>query len=120
MAAKSRSVRSSRCVVTTLPSALKIDPTRVLLLPFAQHRGYLFALQVFLCAAEIAGNDRERHRLGVARQVALAHIGERAYHHVPAVVGDELRRHRLQLRAEKEIEKKRRENVVAMVAQRDL
>ena len=59
-------------------------------------------------------------RFGVAREVALAHVGERADHDVPAVVGDELRRHRLQLAAEEQVEEERREHVVAMMAERDL
>ena len=58
--------------------------------------------------------------LGVAREIALAHVDERADDDVPAVVGDELRRHRLQLAAEEEVEEERREDVVAMMAERDL
>jgi hypothetical protein len=37
-----------------------------------------------------------------------------------AVVGDQLRRHRLELAAEQQVEKERMHDVVAMVAERDL
>src|SRR5450755_5008397 len=92
----------------------------MLFLPFAQHRADLLALKVLLRAAEIARDDGKRHRLGKAGEVALAHVRERAYDHVLAVVGDELRRHRLQLGGEKKIEKECRQYVVAVMTERDL
>ena len=75
---------------------------------------------MLLRAAEVAGDDGKCHRLRIAGKVTLAHIGERANHHVLAVVGDQLGRHGLELAAEKKIEKEGRQNIVAMMAERDL
>ena len=97
-----------------------VDASRVFLLPLAQHRGDLPALQMLLRAAQIARNDREGVLLREPREVPLAHVRQRPDDDVPAVVGDELGRHGLQLAAEEEIEEERREEVVAVVAQRDL
>ena len=92
----------------------------MLLFPFAQHRADLLALKVLLRAAKVAGDDGKCHRLRIAGEVTLAHVGERANHYVLAVVGDQLGRHGLQLAAEKKIEKEGRQNIVAMMAERDL
>ena len=98
----------------------RFDPTGKLLLPRTQHRGNLLALQVLLRAAQRAGNERELHCIGIAREIALADVGQRADDDVTSVIGHELRRHRLQLAAEKKIEKKRCQHVVAVVPERDL
>ncbi len=60
------------------------------------------------------------HCRGIAREVALAHIGQRPHHDVPAIVGNELRRHGLELAAKEQVQKKRYHDVVAMVPERDL
>src|SRR5262249_26243751 len=78
------------------------------------------ALQVLLRAAEIARDDRKRPEVRVTRKVALAYIDERPDDDVASVVGDELRRHRLELSAEEQIQEERRENVVAVMSERDL
>src|SRR5260221_5805784 len=78
-----------------------------LLLPLAQHRLDLLSLQQLLGAAQVAGNDRERAQRRVGLEVRLLDVRERADHGVPAVVGDELRRHRLQLPGMAEIQDKR-------------
>ena len=62
----------------------------------------------------------KRDQVGVAGEVALAHVGERPDDDVPAVVGHELGRHRLQLAAEEQVEEERRQDVVAVVPERDL
>ena len=56
----------------------------------------------------------------VALDLALRHVGERADHDVRAVVGAQLRRHRLQPAAVKQVEEQRLDDVVAMMAERDL
>src|SRR5262245_21187273 len=96
----------------------RLDAARMLLLPFAQQRAHLLALQVFLRAAERAGDDRKGHRFGVAREIALAQEGERPDDLVAAGVGDELRRQRLELGAEEQVEEVGREQIVAVVAER--
>ena len=58
--------------------------------------------------------------LGVRVEVGLLAVRERPDHDVLAVVGDELGRHRFQLAAEEHVEEERLEDVVAMVAERDL
>ena len=44
---------------------------RLLLLPLVQHLLHRHALQPVLAAAEIAGDNRERHRLGKLRQIVF-------------------------------------------------
>ena len=80
----------------------------------------LFPLQVLLRPAQRAGNERKLRRLCIAREIALADIRERPDHDMPAIVGDELRRHRLQLAAVEQVQEERREHVVAMMTERDL
>ena len=75
---------------------------------------------MLLRAAEIARNDRKCVELGVAREVALSDVHERTNDDMPAVVGDELRRHGLELAAKEEIQEKRCQQIVAMMAKRDL
>jgi hypothetical protein len=59
-------------------------------------------------------------QLRVGLEVRLLDVGERADDDVPAVVGDELRRHRLHHPAVEEVEEEGLEDVAAMVAERDL
>jgi hypothetical protein len=92
----------------------------VLLLPLAQHRADLLALQVLLAAAQGARDDGELPVRGPAHQVLLGHEGQRPDHHVLAVVADQLGRHALELAAEEHVEEERLQHVVAVVAQRDL
>ena len=88
--------------------------------PCVHHLLHLLALQVLLRAAEVAGDDGERLGLGVGGDVVLAHIGQRADHHVFAVVAEQLGRHAADLGMEEQIEEERGHQVVTVVAQRDL
>src|SRR5690606_5618886 len=90
------------------------------LLPGMQHALDLVALQVLLRAAEVARNDRELAEMRPAGDVLLAAIRQRTDDDVAAVVGLELRRHRLQLAAVEEIQEERLENVIGMMTERDL
>src|SRR6266513_1464032 len=90
------------------------------LFPLGEHLAHHLPLQVFLRAAQVALDDRESFRLGVSDQIVLAHVRERADHHVLAVVRAQLRRHRLELAAVEQVEKKGCEDVVAVMAERDL
>ena len=66
------------------------------------------------------GNDRELAAARVARDFALGAIRERPDHDVLAVVALQLRRHRFQASAEEHVQEQRLDDVVAMVAERDL
>src|SRR5690348_9383712 len=88
--------------------------------PRVQHPPHLLALQVFLRAAQVAGDDRECALFGVLGDFGFAAIAERTDQHVLAIVGQKLRRHRLQHAAMKQVQEERREDVVAMMPQRDL
>src|SRR2546427_3752022 len=98
----------------------RLDAAGMALFPLGEHLAHHLPLQVFLRAAQLARNDRESPQLGVSDQIVLAHVRERADHHVPAVVRAQLRRHRLELAAVEEVEKKGREDVGAVMAERDL
>src|SRR5436853_92956 len=98
----------------------RLDAAGVALIPLGEHLAHHLPLQVFLRAAQLAGNDRESLQLGVSDQIVLAHVRERADHHVPAVVRAQLRRHRLELAAVEQVEKKGGEDVVAVMTERDL
>src|SRR3954462_4463111 len=65
----------------------RVETPGMLLLPVAQQGLDLLALELLLRAAKVAGNDRELPQRGVSREVLLLHVGERADHDVPAVVG---------------------------------
>ena len=97
-----------------------VDAARELLVPLAQHLPDLHALQVLLAAAQRARNDRELAVRGPALDVGLGDIGQRADHGVAAVVADQLRRHALQAALEEQVQEDGAEEVVAVVAQRDL
>ena len=58
--------------------------------------------------------------LGVRARLVLADVDQRPDHHVRAVVGHELGRHRLERAGEEQIEQQRLDEVVGVVAERDL
>ena len=87
--------------------------------PVLQHGSYLFTLQIFLAAAQRAGNDRELAVGCPLHQVFFSHIGQRADHDVLAVVTDQLGRHAFESAAKKQVQKEGLQDVVAVVAQRD-
>src|SRR3546814_8716234 len=96
------------------------DTCLVFLLPSVHHPPHLLALQLFLRAAEIARNDRERLEPRVFGDITLAAVREWPDHDVATVVGLQLRRHRRQLAAVEQIEKEGRDDVVLVMAERDL
>ena len=59
-------------------------------------------------------------RARIALDVALGDIGERPDHDVTAVLGLQLRRHGLEFAAVEHVEEQRLDDVVAVVAERDL
>ena len=67
-----------------------------------------------------AADDRQLALLAVLPRLVLAHVDERTDDDVLAVVGDEPRRHRLQRPGEEQVEEERLDEVVEMVAERDL
>ena len=92
----------------------------VLPLPLAQHGLDLDALQVVLAAAKAARDDREPAQVGPALQIGLGDIGQRADHDMAAVGADQLGRHALQAPAEEHVHQQRDDDVVTVVAERDL
>ena len=88
--------------------------------PVGHHLADLLPLQVRLRAAQVAGDDREFHAAREGGDVGFRRVGERADDDVRAVVGDELRWHRLQLGGEQQVEEQRVHDVVAVMAERDL
>src|SRR4029079_6100906 len=97
----------------------RFDAARKTFFPLAHQRANLLALQVLLRSAQRARNERKRTRLRIAREVALADVRQRPDDDVLAVVRNELRRHRLELAAVEQIEEERRDEVVAVMAERD-
>ena len=85
-----------------------------------EHGLDLAPFHVVLRAAQIARNDRKLAAARVARNLALGAVRERPDHDVLAVVALQLRRHRFQARAEEHVQEQRLDDVVAMVAERDL
>ena len=85
-----------------------------------QHLLDRHALHVVLRAAQLAGDERKAAPARVAGDVTLGHVGERPDDDVAAIVGAQLRRHGLQAPAEEQIEEQRLDDVVAVVAERDL
>ena len=84
------------------------------------HRLHLLPHEVGLRAAQVAGDDRMVLLPRPALDVAFARVVERADDHVASVVGDQLRRHRLQAPAVEHVEEERLHGVVGVVSQRDL
>ena len=91
----------------------------MLRLEVVDHLADDLALEVVLRAAEIARKDRERLFLCVEGDVFLGAIRERADDDV-TVLRHQLRRHRSELPGEEQVQEERLEDVVAMVAERDL
>ena len=60
------------------------------------------------------------HFLRVQPRLVLAHVDERPDDDVLAVVGDEPRRHRLERAGEEQVQQQRLDEVVEVVAERDL
>ena len=90
------------------------------LFPGGQHAGHLLALQVFLRAAQGAGNDGELLEVRVGHQVGFAAGRQRPDDHVLAVVAEQLGRHAGQPGVEEQVHEERGQQVVAVVAERDL
>ena len=67
-----------------------------------------------------AANDGQPALLGAEPRLILANVDERTNHDVLAVVGDEPCRHRLERSREKEIQQERLNEVVQVVAERNL
>ena len=98
----------------------RLGATGKLALPALEHLPHRHALQVFLRPAQRAGNQRKGATAGVAGDVARGDVGERPDDDVATVVGQELRRHRLQPSAEEQVEEQRLDDVIAMVTEGDL
>ena len=75
---------------------------------------------MLLRSAQVARNDRKLAGARVAFDVALRDIGERTDHDVMAILGAQLRRHGLELAAEEHVEEQRLDEIVAVMAERDL
>ena len=67
-----------------------------------------------------AADDRQLRFLGVRPRLVLADIDQRTNHHMRAVVGHQLGRHRLERAGEEEVQQQRLDEVVGVVAERDL
>src|SRR5512134_24468 len=98
----------------------RLDAPRLTALPIPEHLADLFALEVILRAAQCAGNDREALGFGVGRQIVFGDVRERPDHHLPAVVRAQLGGHRFQLPAVEQIEEESRQDVVTVMAERNL
>ena len=122
-AAKSNGRGSARCDGSTLRSAEKIDSVRPGKLAAPIRRSIFLTASRCRLSCEphslqgMIGNSRAAR---VALDVALGDVGERPDHDVAAVVGAQLRRHRLEPAAEEQVEEQRLDDVVAMMAERDL
>jgi hypothetical protein len=81
---------------------------------------YPLALQVFLRPAQIAGNDGKTHRLRKRRNVALGGVAKRTNDDVLAVIGDQFGRHGARLAGEEHAHQQGFDQVVTVVAERDL
>ena len=78
------------------------------------------AVEVFLAAAEVAGDDGEALLDGILRNLLFGGEDERPDDHIAAVVGAELGRHGGQLAGVEEVEEQGLRDVVAVVAERHL
>ena len=97
-----------------------LDATGALALPLLQHLLDHLALQVLLRTAQVAGDDGKFLELAVGLDIGLGTIGQRADHHVAAIVGEQLGRHGLERAAVEHVEEEGFQNVVAVVPQRHL
>src|SRR5690625_1184017 len=96
------------------------QPSRMLPVPALQHFLDDLPLQVVLGTAQVAGNDGKLLQDGVAGQICFTAIGHGTDHNVALVATQQLRRHGLELAAIEHVEKQGFDNVVAMVAERNL
>src|SRR3982751_997186 len=80
---------------------------RILPLPFGQHSLDLFALRIVLRAAQLARDDGELASARVTLDQRFGNVRQRTDDDVPAVIGLQLRRHRLQPTTVKQIEEQR-------------
>jgi hypothetical protein len=87
--------------------------------PVVQKRLDLHPLQPVLRPAQVAGDDRIAHRAGESVAIGLRHEGQRAQDQKIALLVSQLRRHRRQPPAVKEVHEEGLEQVVAMVPQHD-
>ena len=87
--------------------------------PPLQHLLDLRALGLRLGATQVAGDDRVIHGASKAGDVRFRTVGQRSNHHVPAVVGEQLGRHALELGGMEEVEEQRLDHIVPVVPQRD-
>src|SRR6187549_2141190 len=94
--------------------------SRLLPLPLGQHALDLFSLGVVLGSAELAGNDWELACTSVTLDQRLGDVCQRADDNVAAIVRLELGRHGLESAAMKQVQEQRLDDVVAVMAQRDL
>jgi hypothetical protein len=86
-------------------------------LPVVEHPLDHLPLQAVLAAAQVAGDDRIVHRLREPLAIGLGHMGERGADEQVALVVQQLRRHRRQPPAVKEVQKEGLEDVVAVMAE---
>ena len=119
---KSKRSRSSSCEGRTLPIAERMLCRRwgISACQAVEQLLHPLALEVLLAAAQVAGDDREPLRLGVAGDLRLRGVDQRPDHDVASVVGAEDGRHRLQRPGEEEVEEQRLRRVVAVVPEGDL
>ena len=97
-----------------------LDTTGEAAIPILHHLLDGLTLQVLLRAAQVARNDGEGFDVGVADQILLFAVGQRADHHVLAIVAHQLGRHGLELATVEHVEEQGLEDVVAVVAKGNL
>ncbi len=90
---------------------------RELFVPTGQHLFHGFALQVFLGAAQIAGNDRKFFKGGKAIDVSFPAIRQWPDHDVLLIIAEQFGRHGFHFAGEEHVQEKRFDDVFAMVAQ---
>ena len=114
---------SSRCRGATLPSALSID---CLTPGCSTSRSISSRLTRWRCRLRSPQAGQQQPMIGSSRFLAvqprlvLADVDQRPDHHMRAVVGDQLGRHRLERAGEEQVQQQRLDEVVGMMAERDL
>ena len=115
--------RVEQCRGMTLPSAFSIDclTPGVLALEIDDQPLDALALQAEVAARRTAAaDDRQPDFLAVQPRLVLADVDQRPDDDVLAVVGDEPRRHRLERAGEEQVQQQRLDEVVEVMAERDL
>ena len=97
-----------------------LHPSRVLALPFGQHLLDSHSFQLFLGAAQVAGNDRVGPGAGESRYVSFGAVRQRPNHHVLTIFAAQFRRHASETRAVKHVQEERFDDVVPVVPKCDL